>query len=181
MKIYLVPKKFQNRRSRRKSLRRSRRFAGRTLKGAARAPYLKRRSRKSPVRLKRIKRSRLKRTRQIRKNPRYRYPASAWRPLPYSPISMTKTRKKGRNPDYGADPIGDGTFRMIPSGDIVSYEEMKRRRTLPQRPSGPLIFGKTHEELAMMQGGLHTLDSTRAKKPKKSKNPSKKRRQGRRK
>jgi hypothetical protein len=25
--------------------------------------------------------------------------------------------------DYGADPIGDGTFRMIPSGDVVDYEE----------------------------------------------------------
>ena len=21
--------------------------------------------------------------------------------------------------DYGADPIGDGTFRMVPSGDVV--------------------------------------------------------------
>lgn len=29
--------------------------------------------------------------------------------------------------DYGADPLGDGTFRMVPSGDIVSYEERCRR------------------------------------------------------
>jgi hypothetical protein len=29
--------------------------------------------------------------------------------------------------DYGADPIGDGTFRMVPSGDIVSKEERIRR------------------------------------------------------
>lgn len=29
--------------------------------------------------------------------------------------------------DYGADPVGDGTFRMVPSGDIVSYEERCRR------------------------------------------------------
>ena len=29
--------------------------------------------------------------------------------------------------DYGADPIGDGTFRMVPSGDIVSHEERNRR------------------------------------------------------
>jgi len=29
--------------------------------------------------------------------------------------------------DYGADPLGDGTFRMVPSGDIVSYEERSRR------------------------------------------------------
>lgn len=31
--------------------------------------------------------------------------------------------------DYGADPIGDGTFRMVPSGDVVGYEERCRRLT----------------------------------------------------
>lgn len=34
--------------------------------------------------------------------------------------------------DYGADPIGDGMFRMVPSGDIVDYDERMRR--LPVRP-----------------------------------------------
>ncbi len=29
--------------------------------------------------------------------------------------------------DYGRDPLGDGRYRMVPSGDIVSYEEMRRR------------------------------------------------------
>lgn len=29
--------------------------------------------------------------------------------------------------DYGADPLGNGTFRMVPSGDIVSLEERNRR------------------------------------------------------
>jgi hypothetical protein len=29
--------------------------------------------------------------------------------------------------DTGADPIGDGTFRMYPSGDIVNLEERHRR------------------------------------------------------
>lgn len=29
--------------------------------------------------------------------------------------------------DHGCDPIGDGMFRMVPSGDIVSYEERCRR------------------------------------------------------
>jgi hypothetical protein len=29
--------------------------------------------------------------------------------------------------DYGADPLGDGTFRMVPSGDIVDYAERTRR------------------------------------------------------
>ena len=28
-----------------------------------------------------------------------------------------------RTGDYGADPMGDGTFRMVPSGRIVSFEE----------------------------------------------------------
>lgn len=29
--------------------------------------------------------------------------------------------------DYGADPIGDGTFRMVPSGDVVDLEERNKR------------------------------------------------------
>ena len=29
--------------------------------------------------------------------------------------------------DYGADPLGEGKFRMIPSGDIVDNEERQRR------------------------------------------------------
>lgn len=29
--------------------------------------------------------------------------------------------------DYGADPVGDGMFRMVPSGDIVDYDERCRR------------------------------------------------------
>ncbi len=29
--------------------------------------------------------------------------------------------------DYGADPIGNGTFRMVPSGDIVDFAERCRR------------------------------------------------------
>ena len=29
--------------------------------------------------------------------------------------------------DYGADPVGDGTFRMVPSGDIVDLDERNRR------------------------------------------------------
>lgn len=29
--------------------------------------------------------------------------------------------------DYGADPIGDGTFRMVPSGDIVDFAERCKR------------------------------------------------------
>lgn len=35
------------------------------------------------------------------------------------------TREVGK--DYGADPLGDGTFRMVPSGDIVDLDERNRR------------------------------------------------------
>ena len=45
----------------------------------------------------------------------------------------TYTRKidLNRPGDYGADPIGDGTFRMVPSGDIVDATERARRLTRP--------------------------------------------------
>lgn len=29
--------------------------------------------------------------------------------------------------DYGADPIGDGLFRMVPSGDVVTLAERNSR------------------------------------------------------
>lgn len=29
--------------------------------------------------------------------------------------------------DYGADPLGDGMFRMVPSGDVVTFEERNKR------------------------------------------------------
>lgn len=37
--------------------------------------------------------------------------------------------------DYGADPIGDGTFRMVPSGDIVGWEERNKRLNRPDARS----------------------------------------------
>ena len=36
-----------------------------------------------------------------------------------------KAREQGR--DYGADPLGDGKFRMVPSGDVVDLEERNKR------------------------------------------------------
>lgn len=38
--------------------------------------------------------------------------------------------------DYGADPLGDGRFRMVPSGDIVSFEERTRRLDDHKKRSG---------------------------------------------
>lgn len=43
--------------------------------------------------------------------------------------SDTYTRKIDltKSDDYGADPIGDGKFRMVPSGDVVDFAERQRR------------------------------------------------------
>ena len=42
-----------------------------------------------------------------------------------TPIRRTiDTSKPG---DYGSDPLGDGKFRMVPSGDIVDFAERNRR------------------------------------------------------
>ena len=40
---------------------------------------------------------------------------------------VSRKADTSRAGDYGADPIGDGTFRMVPSGDIVGVEERNRR------------------------------------------------------
>jgi len=45
------------------------------------------------------------------------------------PDTYTRKVDTRRVGDYGADPIGDGMFRMIPSGDIVDYAERCRRLT----------------------------------------------------
>ena len=42
----------------------------------------------------------------------------------YPPPRRIDTSAPG---DYGADPIGDGRFRMVPSGDVVDYAERCRR------------------------------------------------------
>lgn len=57
--------------------------------------------------------------------------------------------------DYGCDPIGDGMYRMVPSGDIVDYEEMCIRLPrigMDDHVSG-LIFGRTWEQIQAMQRG----------------------------
>ncbi len=65
--------------------------------------------------------------------------------------------------DYGVDPIGDGMFRMVPSGDVVDLEERRKRLPERERQAGGELYcmGLTWEQLAMMQGGLDTLDVTR--------------------
>lgn len=41
--------------------------------------------------------------------------------------------------DYGADPIGDGMFRMVPSGDVVDHAERNRRLGQPPPRGNPSI------------------------------------------
>lgn len=41
--------------------------------------------------------------------------------------TYTRTVKIEPGKDYGADPLGDGKFRMVPSGDIVDFAERNRR------------------------------------------------------
>jgi hypothetical protein len=54
--------------------------------------------------------------------------------------------------DYGCDPLGDGKFKMVPSGDIVDKEERDKR--LKQKPAPKNdIFGMPWEELEQKQGG----------------------------
>ena len=57
--------------------------------------------------------------------------------------------------DYGADPLGNGMFKMVPSGDTVDFEERKRR--LPPVDMGNrtahLIGSKTAFQVEQMQGG----------------------------
>ena len=39
--------------------------------------------------------------------------------------------------DYGADPLGDGMFRMVPSGDVVDHAERNRRLGEPSLRGNP--------------------------------------------
>ena len=46
------------------------------------------------------------------------------------PDTLTPVRQQidtSKPGDHGADPLGDGSFRMIPSGDVVDFEERNRR------------------------------------------------------
>ena len=56
------------------------------------------------------------------------------------------------NKDYGYDPIGNGMFRMVPSGDVVDRNERDNR--LPKRKDVKNdCFGLSWEEIEKKQGG----------------------------
>ncbi len=64
--------------------------------------------------------------------------------------------------DYGCDPLGDGMFRMVPSGDVVDAKERAKRLGEAKVKANDCL-GLSWEELAMKQGGLNTLDITKNK------------------
>lgn len=57
--------------------------------------------------------------------------------------------------DFGCDPVGDGTFKMVPSGDIVDVNE-KNKRLPPVNMNNridTLIGALTANQVEGMQGG----------------------------
>lgn len=40
---------------------------------------------------------------------------------------LIREQVSGSTADHGCDPLPDGTFRMVPSGDIVNAEEKEKR------------------------------------------------------
>jgi hypothetical protein len=58
-------------------------------------------------------------------------------------------------PDTGSDPLGDGQFRMYPSGAIVDRAERDRRLAhIHNRPAPSNdCLGKSWDEIETMQGG----------------------------
>jgi len=57
--------------------------------------------------------------------------------------------------DYGADPIGNGQFRMVPSGDVVDFAERCKRLPRVNMDNKPvtLVGALTARQVELMQGG----------------------------
>ena len=56
--------------------------------------------------------------------------------------------------DYGCDPLGDGKFKMVPSGDIVDAEEKdKRLSRFKRREVKNDCFGLSWDQIEQKQGG----------------------------
>jgi len=54
--------------------------------------------------------------------------------------------------DYGADPIGDDKFRMVPSGAIVGREEKDLRLAHTRRHAQNDCLGLSWQQIGHMQG-----------------------------
>lgn len=53
--------------------------------------------------------------------------------------------------DYGFDPMGNGMVKMFPSGEIVTYEEARKR--LPLSSIQNDCCGLSWDEIERKQGG----------------------------
>ena len=60
-------------------------------------------------------------------------------------------------PDYGSDPLGNGQFRMVPSGDVVGREE-RDRRLKSKRDVRNDCLGLSWDDIERMQGGRKLRD-----------------------
>jgi len=47
--------------------------------------------------------------------------------LDHETLTPIRERIVVRNGDYGADPLENGMHKMVPSGDVVTLEERRRR------------------------------------------------------
>lgn len=54
--------------------------------------------------------------------------------------------------DYGCDPMGDGTFKMVPSGKIVTKTEKEKLLPRKEAPKNECL-GLTWLQIERMQGG----------------------------
>ena len=62
--------------------------------------------------------------------------------------------------DYGSDPIGDGMFKMTPSGDVVDLEERNKRCSRDKRPEMKNdCLGLSWNEIERIQGGKLNRDN----------------------
>lgn len=56
-------------------------------------------------------------------------------------------------PDYGCDPVGDGTFRMVPSGEVVDKTEKDKRLKAFKKDVRNDCLGLSWEQIEKAQGG----------------------------
>jgi len=63
--------------------------------------------------------------------------------------------------DTGADPVGDGTFKMHPSGDIVTRDERDKRLQESSARRSPKndCLGLSWDQIERMQGGKLRRDN----------------------
>lgn len=65
------------------------------------------------------------------------------------------------NDDIGYEPLGNGRFEMFPSGEIVGWDEARRRCPINKKPLPDGAFGLSWDQLQRMQGGKITKPSER--------------------